>query len=161
MLETSRLWRDTVNEVAKDYPEVTLEHLLVDAMTMHMLTRPTEFDVVLTENMFGDILTDEASVLAGSMGVVPSASLSDGTVGMYEPIHGSAPDIAGQDKANPLAMILSASWMLQLSFDLNDEAKAVEQAVEAALKGGHCTADVGGALGTKATGDWIADHVRG
>ena len=115
---------------------------------------------MLTENMFGDILTDEASVLAGSMGVVPSASLSDGTVGMYEPIHGSAPDIAGQDKANPLAMILSASWMLQLSFDLNDEAKAVEQAVEAALAGGHCTADVGGALGTKATGDWIADHVR-
>ena len=160
VLETSRLWRETVNEVAKDYPEVTLEHLLVDAMTMHILTRPTEFDVVLTENMFGDILTDEASVLAGSMGVVPSASLSDGTVGMYEPIHGSAPDIAGQDKANPLAMILSASWMLQLSFGLNDEAKAVEQAVEAALKGGHCTADVGGALGTKATGDWIADHVR-
>ena len=160
VLETSRLWRDTVNEVAKDYPEVTLEHLLVDAMTMHMLTRPTEFDVVLTENMFGDILTDEASVLAGSMGVVPSASLSDGTVGMYEPIHGSAPDIAGQDKANPLAMILSASWMLQLSFGLNAEAKAVEQAVEAALAGGHCTADVGGALGTKATGDWIADHVR-
>ena len=161
VLETSRLWRETVNEVAKDYPEVTLEHLLVDAMTMHILTRPTEFDVVLTENMFGDILTDEASVLAGSMGVVPSASLSDGTVGMYEPIHGSAPDIAGQDKANPLAMILSASWMLQLSFGLNAEAKAVEQAVEAALAGGHCTADVGGQLGTKATGDWIADHVRG
>ena len=160
VLETSRLWRETVNEVAKDYPEVELEHLLVDAMTMHMLTRPTEFDVVLTENMFGDILTDEASVLAGSMGVVPSASLSDGTVGMYEPIHGSAPDIAGEDKANPLAMILSASWMLQLSFGLEAEAKAVEQAVEAALKGGHCTADVGGALGTKATGDWIADHVR-
>ena len=161
VLETSRLWRETVNAVAKDYPEVELEHLLVDAMTMHMLTRPTEFDVVLTENMFGDILTDEASVLAGSMGVVPSASLSDGTVGMYEPIHGSAPDIAGQDKANPLAMILSASWMLQLSFGLDAEAKAVEQAVEAALKGGHCTADVGGALGTKATGAWIADHVRG
>ena len=161
VLETSRLWRETVNAVAKDYPEVELEHLLIDAMTMHMLTRPTEFDVVLTENMFGDILTDEASVLAGSMGVVPSASLSDGTVGMYEPIHGSAPDIAGEDKANPLAMILSASWMLQLSFGLEAEAKAIEQAVEAALKGGHCTADVGGALGTKATGDWIADHVRG
>ena len=160
VLETSRLWRETVNAVAKDYPEVELEHLLIDAMTMHMLTRPTEFDVVLTENMFGDILTDEASVLAGSMGVVPSASLSDGTVGMYEPIHGSAPDIAGQDKANPLAMILSASWMLQLSFGLNDEAKAVEAAVEAALAGGHCTADVGGSLGTKATGEWIADHVR-
>ena len=159
VLETSRLWRETVNAVAKDYPEVELEHLLVDAMTMHMLTRPTEFDVVLTENMFGDILTDEASVLAGSMGVVPSASLSDGTLGMYEPIHGSAPDIAGEDKANPLAMILSASWMLQLSFGLDAEAKAVERAVEAALKGGHCTADVGGNLGTKATGDWIADHV--
>ena len=113
VLETSRLWREVVTNVAKDYPDVELEHLLVDAMTMHMLTRGKDFDVILTENMFGDILTDEASVLCGSMGVIPSASLSDGKVGMYEPIHGSAPDIAGQGKANPLAMILSASWMLR------------------------------------------------
>ena len=160
VLETSRLWRETVNEVAKDYPDVELEHLLIDAMTMHMLTRPTDFDVILTENMFGDILTDEASVLAGSMGVVPSASISDGTMGLYEPIHGSAPDIAGQDKANPLAMILSAAWMLRLSHGLNAEASAIEAAVDAALKGQHCTADLGGSLGTKATGEWIADYVK-
>jgi len=159
VLETSRLWREVVNDVAKDYPEVELEHLLVDAMTMHMLTRPTEFDVILTENMFGDILTDEASVLAGSMGVVPSASLSDGQTGMYEPIHGSAPDIAGQDKANPIAMILSAAWMLRLSFGLEAEASSIETAVEAALASGHCTADIGGTLGTKATGDWIAQNI--
>jgi len=118
VLATSQLWRKTVDKVAEDYPDVELEHLLVDAMTMHMLTRGSDFDVILTENMFGDILTDEASVLCGSMGVIPSASLSDGTTGMYEPIHGSAPDIAGQGKANPLAMILSAAWMLRLSFGL-------------------------------------------
>lgn len=160
VLETSRLWRETVEATAQDYPDVELEHLLIDAMTMHMLTRAQDFDVILTENMFGDILTDEASVLAGSMGVVPSASLSDGGLGMYEPIHGSAPDIAGQDKANPLAMILSAAWMLRLSLGLADEASAIERAVDAALTGGHCTADIGGTLGTAATGQWIADHVR-
>ena len=110
VLETSRLWREVVIDVAKDYPDVALEHLLVDAMTMHMLTHAQDCDVILTENMFGDILTDEASVLCGSMGVIPSASLSDGKTGMYEPIHGSAPDIAGQGKANPIAMILSAAW---------------------------------------------------
>ena len=159
VLETSRLWREVVNETAKDYPEVKLEHLLIDAMTMHMLTRPTEFDVVLTENMFGDILTDEASVLTGSMGVVPSASLSDGKVGLYEPIHGSAPDIAGQDKANPLAMILSAAWMLRLSFGLEREASAIESAASEALSAGKCTADIGGSLGTKATGEWIAAYI--
>jgi len=137
VLETSRLWRETVIDVAKSYPDVELEHLLVDAMTMHMLTRAQDFDVVLTENMFGDILTDEASVLCGSMGVIPSASLSDGRMGMFEPIHGSAPDIAGQGKANPLAMILSAAWMLRLSFGLEDEATAIEAAVEAALAGAH------------------------
>jgi len=160
VLEPSRLWRETVNDVARDYPDIELEHLLVDAMTMHMLTRAQEFDVILTENMFGDILTDEASVLAGSMGVVPSASLSDGRVGLYEPIHGSAPDIAGQDKANPIAMILSAAWMLRLSFGLDAEADAIETAVDAALTEGHCTDDIGGTLGTQATGQWIADHVR-
>lgn len=159
VLETSRLWRETVIKVAARYPEVELEHLLVDAMTMHMLTNAQSFDVVLTENMFGDILTDEASVLAGSMGVIPSASLSDGNVGMYEPIHGSAPDIAGQGKANPLAMILSAAWMLRLSFGLDAESEAIEAAVEAALEGEHTTGDLGGNLTTPEVGDWIADHV--
>ena len=160
VLETSRLWRETVINVAARYPDVELEHLLVDAMTMHMLTKAQSFDVVLTENMFGDILTDEASVLAGSMGVIPSASTSDGNVGMYEPIHGSAPDIAGQGKANPLAMVLSAAWMLNLSFGLEAEAAAIEAAVEAALEGGHTTGDLGGNLSTSQVGDWIADHVR-
>jgi len=160
VLETSRLWRETVNDVARDYADVALEHLLVDAMTMHMLTRAQDFDVILTENMFGDILTDEASVLAGSMGVVPSASISEGRMGLYEPIHGSAPDIAGQDKANPIAMILSAAWMLRLSFGLSAEAAAIESAVDVALTEGHCTADIGGTLGTQATGQRIADHVR-
>jgi 3-isopropylmalate dehydrogenase len=152
VLETSRLWRETVIDVAKAYPEVELEHLLVDAMTMHMLTRAQDFDVVLTENMFGDILTDEASVLCGSMGVIPSASLSDGRMGMFEPIHGSAPDIAGQGKANPLAMILSAAWMLRLSFGLETEARAIEDAVEAALAENQTTGDLGGALTTAHVG---------
>ena len=160
VLETSRLWRAVVNEVAQDYKDIELEHLLVDAMTMHMLTHAKDYDVILTENMFGDILTDEASVLCGSMGVIPSASVSDGTMGMYEPIHGSAPDIAGQGKANPLAMILSAAWMLRLSFKLEAEAAAIEAAVDAALYGGHTTGDLGGALSTDGVGQWIADHVR-
>jgi len=160
VLETSRLWRETVINVAARYPEVELEHLLVDAMTMHMLTKAQSFDVVLTENMFGDILTDEASVLCGSMGVIPSASLSDGNVGMYEPIHGSAPDIAGQGKANPLAMILSAAWMLRLSFGLKDEAAAIETAVDAALEAGQFTGDLGGNLSTLDVGNWISDHVQ-
>jgi len=160
VLETSRLWRETVIQVAEDYPDVELEHLLVDAMTMHMLTKAQSFDVILTENMFGDILTDEASVLAGSMGVIPSASISDGTVGMYEPIHGSAPDIAGQGKANPLAMILSAAWMLRLTFGLETAAVAIENAVEAALEEGQTTGDLGGILTTSQVGDWIAGHVQ-
>jgi 3-isopropylmalate dehydrogenase len=160
VLETSRLWRETVIKTAENYPEVELEHLLVDAMTMHMLTRGQDFDVVLTENMFGDILTDEASVLCGSMGVIPSASLSDGKIGMYEPIHGSAPDIAGQGKANPLAMILSAAWMLRLSFGLEAEAAAIEQAVDAALRGGHITGDLGGRLTTFEVGNWLARHIE-
>lgn len=159
VLETSRLWREIVIEVAKDYPGAELEHLLVDAMTMHMLTHAQDFDVILTENMFGDILTDEASVLCGSMGVIPSASLSDGKTGMYEPIHGSAPDIAGQGKANPLAMILSAAWMLRLSFGLDAEAAAIESAVEAALEAGQTTGDLGGKLNTQQVGDWIAQNV--
>jgi len=159
VLETSRLWRETVERVALNYPEVELEHLLVDAMTMHMLTRPTDFDVVLTENMFGDILTDEASVLCGSMGVIPSASLSDGKVGMFEPIHGSAPDIAGQGKANPLAMILSAAWMLRLSFGLDVEAAAIETAVQRVLAAGDVTGDLGGALTTAQVGVAVAERL--
>ena len=159
VLETSRLWRETVNDVAKSYPEVEVEHLLIDAMTMHMLTRAQDFDVILTENMFGDILTDEASVLCGSMGVIPSASVSDGRTGMFEPIHGSAPDIVGQGKANPLAMILSAAWMLRLSFGLGTEADAIEEAVEAALADNQTTGDLGGGLSTSEVGNWIAGHV--
>lgn len=159
VLETSRLWRETVIDVAKDYPDVELEHFLVDAMTMHMLTRAQDFDVILTENMFGDILTDEASVLCGSMGVIPSASLSDGKTGMFEPIHGSAPDIAGQGKANPLAMILSAAWMLRLSFGLDAEADAIETAVAKALNQKQTTGDLGGELNTSAVGQWIAANV--
>ena len=159
VLETSRLWRETVNDVAKSYPEVELEHLLIDAMTMHMLTRAQDFDVILTENMFGDILTDEASVLCGSMGVIPSASVSDGSTGMFEPIHGSAPDIAGQGKANPLAMILSTAWMLRLSFGLETEADAIEHAVEAALSNNQTTGDLGGPLSTSQVGKWIAAYV--
>lgn len=159
VLETSRLWREIVIDVAKSYPDVELEHLLIDAMTMHMLTRAQDFDVILTENMFGDILTDEASVLCGSMGVIPSASLSDGKMGMFEPIHGSAPDIAGQGKANPLAMILSAAWMLRLSFGLEQEAAAIETAVALALEGNQTTTDLGGSLNTAGVGHWIAQNV--
>ncbi|MEE9273330.1 MAG: 3-isopropylmalate dehydrogenase [Robiginitomaculum sp.] len=159
VLETSRLWREVVVEVAKDYPEIELEHTLVDAMAMHMLTRPRDFDVILTGNMFGDILTDEASMLCGSMGVIPSASLGDGTLGLYEPIHGSAPDIAGQGKANPMAMILSAAWMLRSSFGLGAEALAIEQSTQAGLDAGQVTGDLGGKLTTQQVGDWIADNV--
>ena len=125
-----------------------------------MLTRGQDFDVILTENMFGDILTDEASVLCGSMGVIPSASLSDGRMGMFEPIHGSAPDIAGQGKANPLAMILSAAWMLRLSFGLDAEAAAVEAAVASALEASQTTGDLGGSLTTSEVGEWIAKTIN-
>lgn len=159
VLETSRLWREVVNEVAKDYPDIELEHTLVDAMAMHMLSRGKDFDVILTENMFGDILTDEAAMLCGSMGVIPSASLGAGKLGLFEPIHGSAPDIAGKGLANPIAMILSASWMLKTCFGLADEAEAVENAVEKALNTGQCTADLGGSLSTLEVADKIAGYV--
>lgn len=159
VLETSRLWREVVDKVARNYPDVELEHTLVDAMAMHMLTRPQDFDVILTENMFGDILTDEASMLCGSMGVIPSASLGAGTIGMYEPIHGSAPDIAGLGKSNPIAMILSAAWMLRTSFGLDAEAQAIEQSVATALNDGQATGDLGGSLSTQNVGEWIANHV--
>ncbi|GAB4323004.1 MAG: 3-isopropylmalate dehydrogenase [Dehalococcoidia bacterium] len=153
ILETSRLWREIASEVAKEYPDVALEHILVDACAMYLIRRPASFDVIVTENMFGDILTDEAAMLAGSMGMMPSASLGrrrkDGTgIGLYEPIHGSAPDIAGQGKANPLAMILSAAMMLRLSLGLEPEAAAVESAVEAVIRDGYRTPDIAGRGGT-------------
>jgi 3-isopropylmalate dehydrogenase len=142
VLACSRLWRRTVQVVAQDYPDVTLEHLLVDAATMHLLKRPRDFDVILTGNMFGDILSDETSVLAGSMGMLPSASLGAGRLGLYEPIHGSAPDIAGQGIANPLAAILSAAMLLRYSLAMETEARAVEQAVASILDAGYRTPDI-------------------
>jgi 3-isopropylmalate dehydrogenase len=142
VLACSRIWRLVVEETSKAYPDVELEHVLVDAMTMHLLKRPRDFDVVLTANMFGDILSDESSVLAGSMGMLPSASLGDGKLGLYEPVHGSAPDIADQGIANPLAAILSAALLLRYSLDLEEAAVAVEDAVSAALNAGYRTADI-------------------
>ena len=152
VLRTGQLWREIADEVAKDYPDVTIEHQLVDATAMNLLRNPAGYDVIVTENMFGDIITDEAAMLAGSMGMMPSASLGrrrkDGTgIGLYEPIHGSAPDIAGQKKANPLAMILSSAMMLRLSLGLEPEAEAVERAVDAALNDGYRTPDIGGGEG--------------
>ena len=148
VLESSRLWRQVAMEVAERHPGVTLEHQLVDSCAMRLLTAPASFDVVVTENMFGDILTDEASVLAGSLGLLPSASLGEGTIGLYEPIHGSAPDIAGRGLANPTGAILSAAMLLRHSLDLPDEAARVERAVDAALAAGARTADLGGKAST-------------
>ncbi len=142
VLAVMRLWRKTVVELHEDYADVALEHILVDAMTMHLLTRPSSFDVVLAENMFGDIITDEASVLAGSLGMLPSASLAAERFGLYEPIHGSAPDIAGQGKANPTGTILSAALLLRYSLELEAEAQAIEKAVDAVLDSGARTADI-------------------
>src|SRR5699024_8214261 len=132
VLESSRLWREIVEEKKAAYPDVTVEHMLVDSAAMKLITNPSDFDVIVTENMFGDILSDAGSVLTGSIGMLPSASLSE-TVGLYEPVHGSAPDIAGKDIANPFGMILSAAMMLRYSFDLQAEATAIEQAVEKTL----------------------------
>ena len=145
VLETSRLWRETMNRLAADYPDVTLSHKLVDSTAMQLVRWPSQFDVIVTSNMFGDILSDEASQLTGSIGMLPSASLGDGTRGLYEPVHGSAPDIAGQDKANPIAAILSAAMMLRYSFSLGAEADCIEKAVDAVLEQGLRTADI---LGT-------------
>ncbi len=143
VLETSRLWRDVASRVAREeFPDITLEHQLVDSMAMHLLSKPRAFDVIVTENMFGDILTDEASMLAGSLGLLPSASLGEGSVGMYEPIHGSAPDIAGQGIANPIGTILSAALLLRYSLGLSQEAACIEQAVDGALEDGAFTADL-------------------
>ena len=142
VLETSRLWRETVHRVGAEYPDVTLEDMLVDNAAMQLVRNPSRFDVVVTSNMFGDILSDEASQISGSIGLLPSASLGAGRRGLYEPIHGSAPDIAGQNKANPLATILSAAMMLRYAFDLDAEAAAIEAAVDACLLDGCRTADI-------------------
>lgn len=161
VLATSRLWRKRTQAlIQQEFPELELEILLVDAAAMHLLSRPASFDVLVTENLFGDILTDEAAMLAGSMGLLPSASLGEGTRGLYEPIHGSAPDIAGQDRANPCAMILSAALALRHSLGLEEEATAVEQAVTRCLDQGLFTADLGGKLGTRAMTAAIVTQLR-
>ncbi len=153
VLASMRLWRRTVVDVSEDYADVALEHLLVDAATMHLLTRPGSFDVIVAGNMFGDILSDEASVLAGSLGMLPSASLRSDQFGLYEPVHGSAPDIAGQGKANPIGMFLSAAMLLRYSLGLEAEAASIEAAIDAALAAGLRTADIagkdGGAVSTE------------
>jgi 3-isopropylmalate dehydrogenase len=159
VLESSRLWRQTAAQVGKEHPDVTLEHLLVDSAAMKLITAPASFDVVVTENMFGDILTDEASVLAGSMGMLPSASLSETGMGLYEPIHGSAPDIAGKGIANPVATILSAALMLHYSLKLEEEAQSIERAVDQALTDGARTMDIGGQMNTRQMTDEIIKYL--
>lgn len=168
VLSSSRLWRRTAERIAADFSDVTIEHLLVDACAMHLIRRPASFDVIVTENMFGDILTDEASMLAGSMGMLPSASLgirqtAHGLFGLYEPIHGSAPDITGQQKANPIAAILTVAMMLRYSFKLKEEADAVESAVERVVDAGYRTEDLREEgkeiVGTQEMGRLVAEAV--
>ncbi|TAL71785.1 MAG: 3-isopropylmalate dehydrogenase [Rhodanobacter sp.] len=161
VLDTSRLWRSTVNRIAADYPDVKVEHQLVDSMAMLLLTRPSSYDVVVTENLFGDILTDEAAAIAGSLGLLPSASLGEGRRGVYEPIHGSAPDIAGQCVANPTGAILSAVLLLRHSLGLETEAAAVEAAVERVLRDGPHTRDLGGSASTAKVCDAVLAAVAG
>jgi 3-isopropylmalate dehydrogenase len=161
VLECSKLWREVVTDVGRGFPGVELVHMLVDRAAMELIARPSCFDVLLTENLFGDILSDEASMLAGSMGLLPSASLGSG-IGLYEPVHGSAPDIAGRGIANPVGAIASAAMLLRYSFDLEDEARAIEAGIEAAFARGFVTADLaepGSARSTREVGDFIADKV--
>ena len=165
VLETSRLWREVVQEIAKEYPDVETEHMFVDNAAMQLVKNPKKFDVVLTANLFGDILTDEASQIAGSMGMLASASIGDGT-GFFEPIHGSAHDIAGQDKANPLASILSVALMLEISFGLKEEAKKITEAIDKTLKAGYRTGDIADSktekdkiLGTTAMGKKVLEFL--
>ena len=164
VLETSRLWRKVVTEVAKDYPEVELNHMYVDNAAMQLVRNPMQFDVIVTENMFGDILSDEASMITGSIGMLSSASLGSGRRGMYEPIHGSAPDIAGKDIANPIATILSAASMLRYSFDMDAEAEAIENAVKDVINAGWRTFDIAkdgeGHIGTKEMGEKIREMMK-
>lgn len=161
VLESSRLWRQIATTTAKDFPDVKLEHMLVDTAAMKLIANPAEFDVLVTENMFGDILTDEAAVLVGSMGLLPSASLSKDGPGLYEPIHGSAPDIAGKGIANPVGTILSAAFLLRYSLGLEQEAQQVEAAVEKSISDGWLTADLGGSSSTADVTQAILKHIIG
>ncbi len=161
VLESSRLWRTVATEVAARHPEIRIEHQLVDSCAMRLITSAAAFDVIVTENMFGDILTDEAAVLAGSLGLCPSASLGDGTRGVYEPIHGSAPDIAGKGIANPIGTILSAAMLLRHSLRLDKEAAVLERAVAQAIAGGARTADLGGKLSTQGMGEAVRAKLAG
>jgi 3-isopropylmalate dehydrogenase len=161
VLESSRLWRKVAIEVAAEFPDVVLEHMLVDTASMRLVTSPAKIDVLVTENMFGDILTDEASVLAGSMGMLPSASLGEGCAGLYEPIHGSAPDIAGKGIANPLGTILSTALLLRYSLELPDAAARIEAAVKQAISDGMRTVDLGGSLSSRQMTDEVLARLKG